>query len=181
MRIRLAASLAFAVAVSGCSDYPQSPASPEAISVPVRFEAAAKSGEAQHHGTHMSGSEEVPANQSQAQGQASFLLSRNGKSLRYKLAVANIQNVTQAHIHLAPAGTNGPVVVWLYPSGPPAVLIPGSSQGVLAEGIITAQSLVGPLAGGSLEDLVDQMLGNNTYVNVHTSQFPPGEIRGQIR
>jgi len=25
------------------------------------------------------------------------------------------------------------------------------------------------------------MLADNTYVNVHTSQFPPGEIRGQIR
>jgi hypothetical protein len=56
--------------------------------------------------------------------------------------VANIENVVAAHIHLAPAGVNGPVVAFLF-SGAPS----GRSNGVLAEGTITAANLVGPLAG----------------------------------
>jgi hypothetical protein len=57
--------------------------------------------------------------------------------------------------------------------------------------MITEEDLVGPLAGFSLSDLVDEMQNGNTYVNVHTSDFsgrdntgpgdfPAGEIRGQI-
>lgn len=95
--------------------------------------------------------------------------------------VANSQNVTMAHIHLAPAGVNGPVVVWLYPDAPPAQLLPGPSSGVLAVGTITEADLVGPLAGASLADLLDAMRAGNTYVNVHTEQYPGGEVRGQIR
>jgi hypothetical protein len=72
------------------------------------------------------------------------------------------------------------VVAWLYPDGPPPQLIPGRFNGVLAEGILTEDDLVGMLAGESLETLVEQIMAGNTYVNVHTSQFPPGEVRGQI-
>jgi hypothetical protein len=131
--------------------------------------------------THMNGAQEVPPNDSRAQGQAIFQFSKDGSELSYKLIVANIENVTQAHIHLAPAGVNGPVVAWLYPDGPPAQLIPGRTNGVLAEGVLTADSLVGQLAGEDLDALVAEIRAGNAYVNVHTSQFPPGEIRGQIR
>jgi hypothetical protein len=130
---------------------------------------------------HLSGGEEVPPADTRATGQAKFQLSKDGSEISYRLIVANIQNVTQAHIHLAAPGVNGPVVAWLYPSGPPAQLIPGRTSGVLATGTITADDLVGPLAGASLADLLAAMEAGNTYVNVHTSQFPPGEVRGQIR
>jgi hypothetical protein len=59
-------------------------------------------------------------------------------------------------------------------------LSPGRSQGTLGEGTITAASLVGGLLGQPLSALVDAMRAGNTYVNVHTLAFPPGEIRGQI-
>jgi hypothetical protein len=129
---------------------------------------------------HLSGDQEVPPADTDATGVATFQLSGDGTELSYRLIVANIENVTQAHIHLAPAGANGPVVAWLYPEAPPAQLIPGRTSGVLATGTITADGLVGPLVGASLDDLVDAMRAGNAYVNVHTSQFPPGEIRGQI-
>jgi heme A synthase len=127
-----------------------------------------------------SGAEEVPPNDSLARGQTVFRLGADGDELHYRLIVANLDNVTMAHIHLAPAGVNGPVVAWLYPSAPPPQLIPGRTSGVLATGTITADDLVGPLAGQPLAALIDAMEAGNTYVNVHTSQFPPGEIRGQI-
>jgi hypothetical protein len=130
---------------------------------------------------HLSGGEEVPSADTNATGQAIFRLSKDGDSLYYKLIVANIENVTMAHIHLAPAGVNGPVVVWLYPSAPPAQLIPGRTNGILMEGTITEANLVGLLAGQSLADLIANIEAGNAYVNVHTSQYPGGEIRGQVR
>lgn len=131
--------------------------------------------------THLTGAEEVPAVETQAQGQAIFKLSADGTELHYKLIVANIENVLMAHIHLAPAGVNGPVVVWLYPDGPPPQLIEGRFQGVLAEGVITADDLVGLLAGGSIADLIAEIEAGNAYVNVHTVANEGGEVRGQIR
>lgn len=130
--------------------------------------------------THLKGENEVPAVETNAQGQATFKLSKDGESIQYKLIVANIENVFMAHIHNAPAGENGGVVVWLYPSPPPPQLIEGRFQGVLAEGTITADDLIGNLAGQSIEDLLDEIKAGNTYVNVHTSQNPGGEVRGQI-
>jgi hypothetical protein len=181
MRIRFTSALLAAAFGAACTGPVQTPTQPGAISVPIVVQSAQHAGGAHHFGTNLSGGEEVPANDSLARGQAIFQLSQDGSELRYKLLVANIQNVTQAHIHLAPAGQNGGIIVWLYPSAPPAMLIPGRSQGVLHEGTITAGSLVNALAGEPLSRLLDEMSAGNTYVNVHTSQFLPGEVRGQIR
>lgn len=129
---------------------------------------------------HLSSDQEVPQNGSKTTGQAIFQLSKDGMNLKYKVIVANIENVTMAHIHLAPAGSNGPVVAWLYPPRPPAMLKPGTTNGILQQGTLTKANLAGSLAGKELKDLVDLIIAGNTYVNVHTSQFPGGEIRGQI-
>jgi hypothetical protein len=131
--------------------------------------------------THLSGDEEVPLAETRATGQAIFQLSKDGTRLSYKIIVANIENVRMAHIHLAPAGANGPVVAWLYPSAPPAQPIPGRTDGILAEGELTASDLRGLLSGQPLSALIDEFLEEGAYVNVHTDQFPGGEIRGQIK
>lgn len=129
---------------------------------------------------HLTGDEEVPPVETLAQGQAIFKLSEDGTELHYKLIVANIDNILQAHIHLGQPGVIGPVVAFLYPSAPPAVLIPGRFDGVLATGTITADDLRGPLAGASLDALIAEMRAGNTYANVHTTANPVGEVRGQI-
>jgi len=131
--------------------------------------------------THLSGGEEVPPVATRAQGQAIFHLNPDTTALSYKLIAANILNILQAHIHVGAAGVNGPVVAFLYPSGPPPIPIPGRFDGVLATGTITAANLVGPLAGQPLSALISEMTAGNTYANVHTTQNPGGEIRGQIR
>jgi len=129
---------------------------------------------------HLTGDQEVPARETLATGQAVFKLSKDGSELYFKVIVANLENLSVSHIHVAPAGQNGPVVVFLYPSAPPPVLLPGTTNGVLNEGIITSANLIGILAGQELSALVDLMVSGSTYVNVHTSLYPGGEIRGQI-
>jgi hypothetical protein len=125
---------------------------------------------------HLTGANEVPPVETKARGQTVFMLSPDGTALHYRLVVANIQDITAAHIHLAPAGVNGPVVAFLF-MGP----APGRTNGNLAQGTITAADLIGPLAGMEMEDLLKEIESGNTYVNVHTLVNPAGEVRGQIR
>ena len=188
MRTRVfAVALATAVAGAGaaCSKA-SAPTEPSAVTVPIQVQSGQTgmhAGEAHNHRTHLNGENERPTpNDSRAQGQAIFKVSKDGTSIEYKLIASNIENVTQAHIHCCAnsEGTAG-IVVWLYPEAPPAVLIPGRSNGVLAEGVITAEDLRGALAGQSISVLLDRIASGLAYVNVHTTQFPPGEIRGQIR
>lgn len=167
-----------AVAVLGCADAGPAPYEPETQVLPV-FSHSAEHDQANFR-THMTGAEEVPARDTRGQGQSVFQLSEDGTELRYQLMVANIQNVTQAHIHMGPRDGTGGIVVWLYPDAPPAALIPGRSQGVLGQGVITDEDVVGALAGQGVAGLMEQIRAGNTYVNVHTNQFPPGEIRGQL-
>ncbi len=70
----------------------------------------------------------------------------------------------------------------MYPSAPPALKIPGRTDGILAEGTITSANLLyNELKDKLLSDLIALMVDGKTYVNVHTDQYTPGEIRGQIR
>jgi hypothetical protein len=115
-----------------------------------------------------------------AQGEAVFHVSKDGMKIEFLLFVENIQNITMAHIHIDTGVTVGPIVVWLYPRQPPLMLIPGRFNGVLSKGTITADNLTGPLTGKSISDLVASIQKGETYVVVHTSQNPPGEIRGFI-
>jgi hypothetical protein len=141
---------------------------------------------------HASGDFEVPVRDTNAQGQAFFRLSADGTALRYRLNASNIENAFMAHIHQGIPGVNGPIVVWLYPSTAP---VPGPVGGgranVRVRGTITAANLVGPLAGASLDDLVELLNNGGAYVNVHTNDgvdpvntgpgdFPGGEIRGNF-
>jgi CHRD domain len=155
--------------------------------------AAAAAGLNRNWSEHLSGDVEVPIRDTQGQGQAIFHLSKDGTSLEYKVIASNIENVFQGHIHQGPPGVNGPIVVWLFPSTAPVAGPPGAGRtdGVLAEGTITAANLVGPLAGQPLSALVEAMNTSNAYVNVHTSDgvappnegpgdFPGGEIRGDL-
>ncbi len=124
---------------------------------------ASAQGNCRNFVVQLTGSEQVPAVDTQAHGVAILHVNDNG-TISYKLIVANIVNVTAAHIHVGATGTNGPVVVPLY-SGQTTS---GRTEGVLAEGTITNPDLAQALCNG------------NYYVNVHTTAHPGGEIRGQI-
>jgi hypothetical protein len=187
--------------VAACSSNAGSPTAPSQFVVPVvtqgLHDGGSSSANGGNFGTPLSAAEEVmPAgvvNESNARGNAVFQLNADGTELSYKLIVANIKNAFMAHIHNAPAGSNGGIVVWLYPSTAvmPGPLGGGRLNGVIAEGTITAANLVGGLAGQPLSALVDLLVSGNAYVNVHTNDgvaptntgpgdFPNGEVRGQV-
>jgi hypothetical protein len=124
----------------------------------------------------LSGANEASPVDTRARGVAVLQLSADGTELRYRLVASNIDDVTMAHIHIGPVGENGPVAAWLY--GPSTE--GGTHNGVLATGTITDEDLIGPLAGQSLDDLVELIESGDAYVNVHTVANPGGEIRGQV-
>jgi hypothetical protein len=141
----------------------------------------------------LSGDQEVPARETPAFGLALFWLSADEESLRYVLLAFKIDNVLFSHIHgpNGPAGVNQPVVAFLLHDADAPGAGSGRHDGLLAQGTITEDDLVGPLLGQPMEVFIDALLAGTTYVNVHTSDgdgtpnegpgdFPGGELRGQI-
>jgi hypothetical protein len=123
---------------------------------------------------------EAAGSGSDAHGNAVFMFKDDGSEMKYKLVVNGLDDVFMAHIHVAEEpGGNGPVVLWLYPDASP-LLIPGTFNGLLGSRTVTSDDLVGPLAGMSFDDLRAAIEQGRAYVNVHTTAFPPGEIRGTI-
>ena len=138
--------------------------------------------------THLKGEHEVPPRETEAQGQAIMKVNPDGRSISFKLIASNISNVIASHIHIGAAGTNGPVVVFLYGT---VANGGGPHDGVLSEGTFTQANFTGILTGQPFQRLLDEMAAGNAYVNVHTNDgvaptntgpgdFPGGEIRGQI-
>jgi|WetSurMetagenome_2_1015567.scaffolds.fasta_scaffold00939_17 hypothetical protein len=125
----------------------------------------------------LTGGEGVPAVMTDAKGRAAFHLSKDGMSLRYRVWVKKIESVTAAHIHTGKIGQNGPPIALIKISGSK----PGMFSGTLAKGVITDNELMTSFKGKTLNDLLDAIKSGDTYVNVHTTKYPDGEIRGQLR
>jgi hypothetical protein len=154
-----------------------------ALSVATAALAAGK-GKQRNFQAHLSGANEVPSNDSRGTGQALVRIDRDETSLTFKLAAANLDGVTMAHIHCGPEGANGPVILFLYGPNPEGV----TPTGLLSQGTATDEHVVGvadsevcPGGVATLADLIKQIRAGNAYVNVHSLEFPPGEIRGQLR
>ena len=132
-----------------------------------------------HYGARLTGGAQVPAVDTPARGWAGFVVSPDGKTVRFRVVGVRLSSaVTGAHIHLGHVGHNGPVVVDL--ANLPSVTKRSAGSGYVLSGSFTAANLSGPLAGHSLADLVADMRGRDTYVNVHTAMHRDGEIRGEL-
>ena len=121
----------------------------------------------------LSGDNELPPVNTEANG--TITIQGNNQSLNYQLALSDMTNVTAAHIHFGNEDENGKVVVSLLKSDSPAGLEVES-----VGGNFTAEDVQGPLAELPLEQLIGFMGNGSTYVNVHSTDLPLGEIRGQI-
>jgi CHRD domain len=123
----------------------------------------------------LSGGEEVPPVDTSATGDTSFTV-MGEESIEYDVNVTGMDKVTAAHIHSAPKGENGEVIVTLFKADSPT----GEISGSLANGTITSSNLEGGMQGTAVSDLIKAIERGETYVNVHTEKNPNGEIRGQI-
>lgn len=114
--------------------------------------------------TDLTGAEEVPAGDPDATGSADLALNQGQERVCFDISWADVDgDVVAAHIHEAPAGTNGGVVVPLFA---------GSFSGTdSASDCVDADKA-----------LVKDIRKNPTdyYVNVHSSVFPGGAVRGQL-
>ena len=135
----------------------------------------------------LSGDHEVPAVETDAEGEVEFHYDREDDELAYEIELEDIEAITQAHIHLGGSDENGPVVATLLRF---TENVDGSGEGTPftpedddyeAEGTLTADDVIARDGfDGSLEALIQAMRAGNAYVNVHTVANPSGEIRGQI-
>lgn len=96
-------------------------------------------------------------------GTAKLTLRQKQGTIEYEITVTDIATATAAHIHNAPAGNNGTVVVNFTPPDVNGVSV----------GTVTG---VDPL-------LIKEIRANpsNYYVNVHNSEYPAGAVRGQLK
>jgi hypothetical protein len=112
--------------------------------------------------TTLTGAAEVPGPGDPDGSGTAFLTLNHGQGrICFELSVANIAPATAAHIHVAPAGDAGPVVV---PLTPPTG---GSSSGCI-ENVD--------------RDLIKAILHDPDlyYVNVHNAAYRAGAVRGQL-
>ena len=125
----------------------------------------------------LTGSAEVPPNDSTAFGTATLTLNAQQTRLTMHLTLfgLHLDNVTGLHIHNAPVGVNGPVVFGMI--GPNHDLNDDLVIDAVAGTVFSAWD-VGE--GADLANHLGNLFAGNLYFNVHTPAFPPGEIRGQI-
>jgi hypothetical protein len=138
-------AVAAIVFVNGCAE--------QRSSMSSKMESAAAS-----TGMALSGSQEVPAVNTQASG-VSTIAVIGDKTVTGSVKTTGITG-TAAHIHMAASGQNGPVIIPLVKSGDDTWSVPGTT-------VLSSSQF-------------DAYRAGNLYVNVHSAAHPGGEIRAQL-
>jgi hypothetical protein len=105
------------------------------------------------------GADETPPVTTSASGEGKISIAKDGTvkgSVKTKGVVG-----TAAHIHEAPPGKAGPPIITLTKSGDDTWMVPEGSK--------------------LTEEQMKAFKDGNLYVNVHSAEHKPGEIRGQLK
>jgi len=125
---------------------------------------------------------------SQGKGTLRLRLDRTNHMITFNLTYSGLSSaVTQAHIHFGKAHVPGGVLVFFCSNlpNPPAGTQACPANGGTVTGTITAANVLA-IAGqnvtaGDFVALEDAIESETAYGNIHTANFPAGEIRGEIR
>jgi CHRD domain len=140
------------------------------------------------------GYEEVPSVSTAGGGQFDARISNDESQIDWQLSYSDLEGaVQQAHIHIGNVGVNGGITVFLCtnlnngPAGTqPCPAPPATISGTIVPADVspnipaTAAARTQGLNTGELDELILAMRAGATYVNVHSTLWPGGEIRSQI-
>lgn len=136
----------------------------------------------------LSGFEEDPAALSTTgTGSLRLTIDDDTQELTYELSYADLEGtVTQAHIHLGGVAQSGGISTFLCTNlgnGPAGTQACPAAPATIT-GTLTAAQVVGPapqgILAGEMAELIDAIEADTTYVNVHSTRYPGGEIRSQL-
>ena len=92
----------------------------------------------------------------------------------------------QAHIHIGQRHQSGGISVFLCTNlgNGPAGTQPCPAAPATISGVLRPADVIGPTGQGvtarEFDELIDAFAAGVTYVNVHTTKYPGGEIRAQL-
>ena len=170
------------------------------IAIAVLFLSAAYAGAAEssdsrtHFKADLIGFREVPSISTTGQGHVDIRIDDDAQTITFELSYGDLEGVAPlvtngvvlfSHIHVGQHGVNGGVAVFFCGGGgKPAC----PAQPATITGTITAADIVGPAGQGinpgeptAFEELVHAIRSGFAYANLHTTRWPGGEIRSQLR
>ncbi|MGQ0430573.1 MAG: CHRD domain-containing protein [Gammaproteobacteria bacterium] len=133
--------------------------------------------------------QEVPSVSSPARGRFRASIDEKAGTISYELSFSGLTgDIRQAHIHFGQRSVNGGVSVFPCQTATnpdPTGLAPQCPQSGTVTGLLQAANTIGPagqgIAAGEFAELLAAIRAGVAYVNVHSSTFPGGEVRGQLR
>lgn len=142
----------------------------------------------------LNGYEEVPSVSTTGNGTFNARINKDGSEIQWELSYSDLEGaVQQAHIHIGNVGVNGGITVFLCtnlgngPAGTqPCPAPPATISGTIVAADVSP-NIPATLAArnqglntGEIDELIAAMRAGATYVNVHSTTWPGGEIRSQI-
>ena len=125
----------------------------------------------------MTGDQEVPPVVTNTTGKVFFLLNKEETAMEFQLHVSDGVRVTQSHIHCAPGGVNGPIIIFLAGFHDRGWDVDGKW---VSSATVTNANITNTSCGATLSAIAQAMRDGRTYANVHSVAHPGGEVRGQI-
>ena len=137
----------------------------------------------------LTGYEETPsAVSTTGNGTFTARISNDNSRIDWTLSYADLEGaVQQSHIHFGQKAVTGPISVFLCtnlgngPAGTqPCPAPPATISGTITAADVTNLASDKGISAGELDELIAAIRAGATYVNVHSTRWPGGEIRSQI-
>jgi hypothetical protein len=149
------------------------------------YTAAGAAGKRRVKSEQMTGYQETPGLSSNATGLFTAEIDEDSQVITFELTYTGLSApATVAHVHFGNRFTSGAVSAFFCGGAGKPSCPAGTTDQAVVTGTIVAGDVIGPaaqgIAPGEFDELVAAIRAGVTYANVHTANFPAGEIRAQI-